>query len=106
MGVVTDRDLVRRGVARGLPFDARIDAVMTTPVVTIPGHSDLQDAYAIFRAHAVRRLVVVDHDQRFIGMISVDDLLVEISANLADLVRPVSSELLFPQRDSGVPALL
>ena len=35
VGVVTDRDLVRRGLARNLPVDSRIDAVMSSPVLTI-----------------------------------------------------------------------
>lgn len=35
VGIVTDRDLVRRGLAKDLPADARIDSVMSAPVVTI-----------------------------------------------------------------------
>lgn len=35
VGIVTDRDLVRRGLARSLTRDARVDGVMTSPVVTI-----------------------------------------------------------------------
>ena len=33
VGIVTDRDLVRRGLATGLPADARVDGVMSAPVV-------------------------------------------------------------------------
>ena len=35
VGIVTDRDLVRRGMARRLPLDARVDAVMSSPPLTI-----------------------------------------------------------------------
>jgi len=59
IGIVTDRDLVRRGLARDLPADARIDAVMTAPVVTVDADADLHDAFALFRTHAVRRLALV-----------------------------------------------
>src|SRR4051812_28188195 len=45
VGVVTDRDLVRRGIARGVTGDARIDSMMSTPVVTIDADVDLHDAY-------------------------------------------------------------
>ena len=34
-GVVTDRDLVRRALACAMPSDARVDGVMSSPVVTI-----------------------------------------------------------------------
>ena len=53
VGIVTDRDLVRRALAKAMAPDARVDAVMTTPVVTIDADSDLHDAFARFRTHAV-----------------------------------------------------
>jgi predicted transcriptional regulator len=59
VGIVTDRDLVCRALSLGLPFDVRIDTVMTTPVVTVDADADLGEAVALFRAHKVRRLAVV-----------------------------------------------
>lgn len=103
VGIVTDRDLVRRAMARGLPLDARVDSVMTTPVITIRDDADLHDAYAVFRTHAVRRLAVV-RDGHFVGTITIDDLLVDLAADLADLARPVTAEVLYPHHDSPVPA--
>ena len=103
VGIVTDRDLVRRGMACGLSPDARVDGVMTSPVVTIPVDADLHDAFALLRTHAVRRLAVV-RDGRFQGMVTVDDLLVDLAADLADLARPVAAEVLFAHHDSPVPA--
>lgn len=103
VGIVTDRDLVRRGLACGLPADARVDAVMTAPVVTIDADADLHDAFALFRTHALRRLAVVRGEQ-FVGMVTVDDLLVDLAADLHDLSRPVSAELLAAHHDSALPA--
>jgi len=103
LGIVTDRDLVRRGLARGVPSDARVDSVMTTPVVTIAADADLHDAFGLFRTHAIRRLAVV-RGAHFVGMITIDDLLVDLVGDLADLARPVTAEVLFAHRDSPVPA--
>ena len=103
VGIVTDRDLVRRALARGLASDARIDAVMTVPVLTISAEADLHDAFAMFRSHGVRRLAV-ERDGRFVGMITVDDLLVDLAGDLSDLARPVTAEILFAHRDAPVPA--
>jgi CBS domain-containing protein len=103
IGFVTDRDLVRRGLARGLPADARVDAVMSTPVVTIDAEGDLHDAFALFRASAVRRLAVV-RDGKFVGVVTVDDLLIDLAGDLADLARPVTVEVVFGQRDAPLPA--
>lgn len=103
VGIVTDRDLVRRAMARGLAPDARVDGVMSAPVITIDAEADLHDAFALFRSNALRRLAVV-RDGKFVGMITVDDLLVDLAADLADLARPVTAEVLFAHRDSPVPA--
>ena len=102
VGIVTDRDLVRRGLAKGLPSDARVDGVMSAPVVTIEADADLHGAFALFRTHAVRRLAVVRGGQ-FVGMMTIDDLLVDVAADLIDLSRPVEGEILFAHRDSPVP---
>lgn len=103
VGVVTDRDLVRRVLARGLALDARVDGVMSAPAITIDADADLHEAFALFRTHAVRRLAVVRGEQ-FAGIISVDDLLVDLAGDLADLARPITAEVLFGHRDSPVPA--
>jgi len=43
-------------------------------------------------------------DEQFVGMITVDDLLMDLAADLADLTRPITGEVLFGHHDSPVPA--
>ena len=106
VGIVTDRDLVRRGLARDLPADARVDAVMTAPVITIDADADLHDTFTLFRTHAVRRLALVRAGQ-FVGMITVDDLLIDLAADLSDLARPVTAEVIFGgHHDDPLPATI
>ncbi len=100
---MTDRDLVRRAMACGLAVDARVDAVMTAPVVTIAAEADLHEAFGLFRTNGVRRLAV-ERDGRFVGMITIDDLLVDLAGDLADLARPLTAEIPFAHRDPAVPA--
>ena len=104
IGLVTDRDLVCRALARGLASDAPVDSVMSTPVVTIDADSDLQTAFAVFHANPLRRLAVV-RAGRFVGLYSVDDLLTNIAAELNDLDRPVDAEALFRRHDNGTTAM-
>lgn len=103
VGVVTDRDLVRRAMSRGLEASARIDAVMSSPVVTIDASADLHDSMQVFRTNAVRRLAVME-GQAFVGMLTVDDVLIDLVSDLADVIRPVTAEVIFGQHDSAVPA--
>jgi CBS domain-containing protein len=105
VGIVTDRDLVRRGLARHLAADARVDGVMTSPVLGVRGDEDVRAAFPLFRRHAVRRLAVVDAEGRFTGMLTVDDLLIDLAADLNDITRPVTAETIFGHHDSPVPAV-
>ena len=103
VGIVTDRDLVRRGIAQRVDADGRVDAMMSSPVVTIDAEADLHDAFAMFRTNALRRLVVVRGGD-VVGMISIDDLLMDLAGDLADLARPVTGEVVFGHHDSPLPA--
>jgi CBS domain-containing protein len=103
VGIVTDRDLVRRGLACDVPADARVDAVMSAPVVTIDADADLHDTFALFRTHGIRRLAIV-RAGRFVGMITIDDLLIDLAADLSDLARPITAEAIFGHHDSPLPA--
>jgi CBS domain-containing protein len=93
-GIVTDRDIVVRGVAHNLPKDVRTDAVMTTEVVTLDADADLRAALPIFRTHACRRLPLIS-DGRLVGMLTVDDLLIDLIADLGDVARPITGEVIF-----------
>lgn len=93
-GIVTDRDLVVRGLAAGVPPDARVDAVMTADVVTLDANADLREALPIFRSHGFRRLPLVDGTE-LVGMLTVDDLLIDLVSDLGDVVRPITGEVVF-----------
>ncbi|MFC9603883.1 CBS domain-containing protein [Streptomyces niveus] len=92
-GIVTDRDLAVRGLGRGLDGDALVEAVMSAQVVTVDAADDVHVAYRTFRRAGVRRLPVLDGD-RTAGMLTVDDLLLDVFQRLADLLGPVAWSVL------------
>jgi CBS domain-containing protein len=94
VGIVTDRDLVVRGLARDVPADARVDAVMTQGIHALDADADVRAALPILRSHAIRRLPVVD-DGKVVGMVTTDDLLIDLVADLGDVVRPITGEVVF-----------
>jgi CBS domain-containing protein len=102
VGIVTDRDLTVRALARRVPFDGRIDSVMTTGVVAIDADADAQRAIAIFASHPFRRLPVVD-GAHVIGMVTVDDLVVTVGRMLGELTTGVTAQLLFGHAESSPP---
>ena len=98
VGIVTDRDLAVRVLARSIPSDGRVDDVMSTGVVTLDATADLREAARIFSEHAIRRLPVVE-ESRMVGMLTVDDLLMDFVSDLTNLVRPITGEVIFGHRE-------
>jgi CBS domain-containing protein len=105
VGIVTDRDLAVRGLARRADPQGRVDAVMSTDLVVLAADADLRDALLIFESSALRRLPLVDGD-RVVGMLTMDDLVVDLTADLARLVRPVTAQVLFGHPEPSIPAAL
>jgi CBS domain-containing protein len=72
-GVVTDRDLVIRGLAEGAGPDSPVGPLCSEKLVGVDANADLADAEKLIREHAVRRLPVIDSGQ-IVGMVSLGDL--------------------------------
>lgn len=92
VGVLTDRDLAIEVVARGLaPADLRVGQIATSTIVTVPGSAGVHDAVEVMSNAGVRRLLVTDGQHGVIGILSVDELVGAISAQLAGLSRALRS---------------
>ncbi len=102
-GIVTDRDLTLRVLARGLPGTTPVGQVMSAPPITIGPCDDLELIVDIFRKYAIRRLPVVEEGE-VVGMITVDDLLLHSHQILGDLLGPVAAEILEPQHPAPLLA--
>jgi CBS domain-containing protein len=80
VGVVTDRDLVVRGIALGHdPNTSRVSSVMTEDVEFIHPDASLDEATELMRDRQLRRLLVVDDHRNLIGIVSLGDLAQETS---------------------------
>ena len=69
VGMVTNRD-IRFVEDESTP----VSEVMTTDLVTVPEHVDLEDAKRLLHQHRIEKLVVVDSDGGFSGLITVRDI--------------------------------
>ncbi|MGW0338070.1 CBS domain-containing protein [Streptomyces sp. NPDC003011] len=74
VGVLTDRDITVRAVADGVdPLTVSAQSVCTPDPVIVSPDDPVSAAVALMRAHAVRRLPVVE-DGLPVGMVSLGDL--------------------------------
>jgi len=75
-GLVTDRDIAVRAVARGLdPKDTHLEEICSDEPVTVESSMSLNKAADVMREHAIRRLPVVD-DGTLVGIVSLGDVAV------------------------------
>ena len=102
VGIVTDRDIVTRGIAHEVPLDARIDSLMTMGLIGLDPTDDIDDLFAVFAHHAVRRIPIIDHD-RIVGVVSLDDAIVAVSSNMSDLAKVLTAQILFPHAADEPP---
>ena len=74
-GMITDRDIVIRAVARGKdPRGMPVREVSSRDVVAVRGDEDLSEALKLMASHQVRRLPVVDDSNHLVGVLAQADV--------------------------------
>jgi CBS domain-containing protein len=95
VGIVTERDLVRRVLAEGLDSATiRASSICSKPVISCSEFADLDDVVDIMRDYNIRRIVVIDDDQMLVGILTYDDIV----ANLKDLSEELARKFLIFSR--------
>ncbi|MDQ3060205.1 MAG: CBS domain-containing protein [Pseudomonadota bacterium] len=86
IGMVTDRDIIVRGVAQERDAKTtRLADVMSTNVRTVHEDEDVQDVLSEMADSQIRRIPVVDDDERLIGIVSLGDIAAKNSGNESDV---------------------
>ena len=94
IGVVTDRDIVCRAVAKGLnAASTKVSEVMTSPVVSVAEDCRLDDVVATMEEHQIRRVPVLDASGCVCGIISQADVALHAQeSETGELVKEVSRD--------------
>ena len=75
IGVVTDRDIVIRLVAKGQnALDKRAGDCMSEPCVTVTPDMSLVDCTGLMETHKIRRVPVIDESGRLCGIVALADV--------------------------------
>ena len=74
IGMITDRDIAVRGVAKGCGPDTPVRDLMTSGIVCVNIEDDIGAVASKMSEAQVRRLPVVDEQQRLCGIVSLGDL--------------------------------
>lgn len=93
VGIVTDRDVVVEVDAMDL--DSKVITagdIMSSDLVTVPETESLLKTIEVMRFRGVRRVPVVDGDNRLMGIVTIDDLLEVLAEELTNIAHIVARE--------------
>ncbi len=72
VGILTERDLVRRIVAKRAPLDQKITEVMTKTVITVEPETSLKEAARVMSTNKIHRLPVLKNS-KLVGIVAASD---------------------------------
>jgi len=94
VGIITERDIITRLVAKNLEASEKsVENIMTTKVVMIEPESDVTEAADIMTTRKIKKLPVIS-DNRLVGIVTA----VDICAIQPSLIKKVASLLLLPKK--------
>jgi CBS domain-containing protein len=93
VGMVTDRDIVCRGLANGQDFSKlKARDVMTKGIAYCKDEQDLEEALELMEKNKIRRLPVIDEKKRMVGILSLGDISHAATRELTcEMVKAVSA---------------
>lgn len=89
-GIVTERDIVRKIVARKKSFDTKLKRVMSAPLKVIEESKSIRDAVMLMRKHGIKKLPIIDAHKRLIGFVTETDI-VRAFPGIIDLLLELSN---------------
>uniref|UniRef100_A0A7C4W291 CBS domain-containing protein n=1 Tax=Geoglobus ahangari TaxID=113653 RepID=A0A7C4W291_9EURY len=87
VGIITDRDIVVRVVAEGKSLDTPVEEVMTRNIVVAHENDQIRDVIKIMREKSIRRIPVIDDNGNLSGIVTFDDIFVELADEIFNLSR-------------------
>lgn len=92
LGMLTDRDMTVRAVSEGLDTEqCCVSDVMSVDLHYCTSDQDAQEVMKLMGARQIRRLPVVDHDHRLVGIVSLGDLALRQHDDVARTLRRISA---------------
>jgi CBS domain-containing protein len=93
VGIVTDRDLVLKIITKVQDATStKVETVMTRQVVTCQAEDDLQKALDAMAKHQLRRIPIVDNNNKIVGIIAQADVATRVNQpeKTAEMVKEIS----------------
>lgn len=94
-GIVTDRDIVVKAIAakKGNVEDIAVKDIMSTQLVCIKHEEGIQSALDKMSERGIRRVLVLDEQDKLCGIVSADDLLCFIACKLEGIKKLIQRQV-------------
>ncbi len=85
LGIITECDMVRRVCLKHLATSRiKAEEIMSSPLITIMSYDSIETASRVMTTNKIKRLVVLEPDNRITGMLSVSDITKHLAKILLD----------------------
>ncbi len=85
LGIITERDMVKRVCLKNLAaIRIKIEDIMSSPLLTIMSYDSIDTASRVMTKNKIKRVVVLEADNRIVGILSVSDITKHLARILLD----------------------
>ena len=97
VGIVTERDMLKRVVARAAdPKKTRVEEIMSQPLIVVEPDMELEDAVKLMFEMKIKKLPVVDNG-KLVGIVSITDI-AKFHPHIMDIIKKLAMQEDVPKR--------
>jgi len=92
VGILTERDMARLLTDRRDSEDLKIETIMSSPAYTVEANTPFDEAASLMKKKDIRRLIVVDEDEKITGLITLSDIIKGLETNYIETLSQIIRE--------------
>lgn len=93
IGIVTERDFVKRVVSRGIPLSTPIKKIMSSPLIVVSPDENIWEVAELMKQRRIHKVPVV-HQNLLVGMVTATDLTRICSIGSDSEMRRITDQIL------------
>jgi CBS domain-containing protein len=100
VGIVTERDFVKRVVSRGIPLTTPIKQIMSSPLIVVNPEENIWEVAELMKQRRIHKVPVV-HQNLLVGMVTATDLTRICSIGSDSEMRRITDQILLRMKSAN-----
>jgi signal-transduction protein with cAMP-binding, CBS, and nucleotidyltransferase domain len=85
LGIITERDIVKHIYLKNIAASRiEVEEIMSAPLITVMSYDSIDTASRVMTKNKIKRLAVLEEDNRIVGLLSVTDIIRHLAKILLD----------------------